>query len=616
MSDIIHLLPDSIANQIAAGEVIQRPASVVKELLENSVDAGARNIRLDVQQAGRESIRVTDDGKGMSPNDARMAFERHATSKISSVEGLYTLTTMGFRGEALASIAAVAQVELLTRTVSEELGTSLSISGSTVLNVSATTSPVGTILTVKNLFFNVPARRKFLKTNETEFRHIMIEFERVALINPNITFALYHNNNLVLELPATSQKTRILNILGKKFDKELLPISMESPLADISGFVGRPEGAKKKGGAQYFFVNGRYMRHPYFHKAVMTAYEQLIPVGCIPNYIIFFNIDPSYIDVNIHPTKTEIKFSDERALFQLLISTIREALGSSVAMPSIDFERSHIIDMPIYPGRLEELPDKPKVSLNPDYNPFGKNEAASSVKNKSSYLKRKANMPDLDWAELMEQFKSDSKKEGKETSSLFPLTQANTVEKAKNVLSFVYKDRYIITALSTGLALVDYHRAHVRVLYEQFLSDSANGRIEQQQLLFPEVIEFEPKNIEIAEHVLEEMSGLGFEFSPLGNGSFSILAAPSLAVTDAADLVFDIVETNIALGKTGSEQLIDLIAGRLAEHIAMPYGSALSTEDADLLLAQLFAIREPNYTPGGKIIISIVDADDIDKRFD
>ncbi len=625
MSDIIHLLPDSIANQIAAGEVIQRPASVVKELLENSVDAGAKNIRLDVVQAGRDSIRVTDDGKGMSPNDARMAFERHATSKISNVEGLYTLRTMGFRGEALASIAAVAQVELLTRMADDELGTSITLSGSVVSDVQPATSPVGTIMTVKNLFFNVPARRKFLKTNDTEFRHIMEELERVALVNPIVSISVYHNGSLVLELPAGSLKSRILNVLGKKLDKDLLPIQMLSPLGNITGFAGRPDGAKKKGSSQYFFVNGRYMRHPYFHKAVMMAYDQLIPAGTTPNYLIYFEIDPSMIDVNIHPTKTEIKFADEKAIFSLLISTIREALSSSSATPTIDFDRSQVIDMPIYPGRLDELPPSPKTGANPHYNPFSGMDALGATgiggrkPQSENIVRRKAKIPEMDWSDLLSKFNNDiSSSYQASPEPLFPENQPQTSADKHVVVSspcFIYKERYIVTALTGGIAMIDYHRAHVRVLYEQFLSDKSSQRIEQQRLLFPEVIEFEQKNIPMAEKVMDRMNAFGFDFSPLGGGSYSILSAPALVANTANLFVQDIVETYIQEGRPADKQFAELMASHLAEHAAMPYGRPLSPQDADSLLAKLFATAEPNYTPSGKIIISLIRQDDIERRF-
>ncbi len=348
MSDIIHLLPDHIANQIAAGEVIQRPASVVKELMENAVDAEATEITVHVKDAGRTLVQVVDNGKGMSETDARMAFERHATSKISDAKDLYALRTMGFRGEALASIAAVAQVELRTRARGAELGTKLSISGSVLESIEADACIEGAIFSIKNLFYNVPVRRKFLKSNETEFRNIMTEFERVALVHPQIAFKLYHNDAEVMNLPASALRQRIVNVFGKSFHQKLLPLESATTLVKIEGFIGRTDTVRRRGYQNYFFVNGRYMRHPYFHKAVMHAYEPLIPAGEWPDYFIYMTLDPSEIDVNIHPTKTEIKFENEQPIWQILSSAVREALGKSNSVPSIDFDTEGAIDIPVY----------------------------------------------------------------------------------------------------------------------------------------------------------------------------------------------------------------------------------------------------------------------------
>lgn len=349
MSDIIHLLPDNIANQIAAGEVIQRPASVVKELVENAIDAGATQIQVNIKDAGKTLVQVIDNGQGMSETDARMAFERHATSKISKADDLFALHTMGFRGEALASIAAVAQVELRTRLKGAELGTKLEIDGSQLQQIEEDACAEGSIFSVKNLFFNVPARRKFLKSNETEFRNIINEFERIALVNPHVALSLYHNDTEILNLPVSGLRQRIINIFGKNLNQKMISMEeAESSLASITGFVGRPETAKKRGALQFFFVNGRFMKHPYFHKAVMQAYEQLIPAGEMPNYFIYFTLDPATIDVNIHPTKTEIKFENEQPIWQILLATIREALAKSSAIPMIDFDAEAPIDIPIY----------------------------------------------------------------------------------------------------------------------------------------------------------------------------------------------------------------------------------------------------------------------------
>ena len=377
MSDIIRLLPDSVANQIAAGEVIQRPASVIKELVENAVDAGAKHIDVLVTDAGKTSIQVIDDGKGMSETDARLAFERHATSKIREAADLFALRTMGFRGEALASIAAVAQVELRTCQEGEDLGTSLCIAGSRVESQEAIACPKGSNFQVKNLFFNVPARRKFLKSNQTELSNILTEFERIALVNPEVSFTLHHNGTEMLNLPAIQLKQRIMGVFGKKINQELLSVEVDTTMIRISGFVGRPETSRKKGARQYFFVNGRYMRHPYFHKAVMDAYEQLVPTGEQVSYFLYFEVEPANIDVNIHPTKTEIKFENEQAIWQILSAAIKESLGKFNAVPSIDFDTEGMPDIPAFEHSPYAEVQMPKTSYNPEYNPFDATPSSS-----------------------------------------------------------------------------------------------------------------------------------------------------------------------------------------------------------------------------------------------
>ena len=395
MSDIIHLLPDHIANQIAAGEVIQRPASVVKELMENAVDAEATEIIVNIKDAGRTLVQVTDNGKGMSETDARMAFERHATSKISDAKDLYALRTMGFRGEALASIAAVAQVELRTRARDAELGTRLSICGSVLESIEADACIQGAIFSIKNLFYNVPVRRKFLKSNETEFRNIMTEFERVALVHPPIAFKLYHNDTEVMNLPASGLRQRIVNVFGKSFSPKLLPLESATSLVKIEGFIGRTDTVRRRGYQNYFFVNGRYMRHPYFHKAVMHAYEPLIPASEYPDYFIYITLDPSEIDVNIHPTKTEIKFENEQPIWQILSSAVREALGKSNSVPSIDFDTEGAIDIPTYNPSMQGRVRPPVVQVDTKYNPF-------QISHRPSY-------PERNWEMLYQDFEKGRK---------------------------------------------------------------------------------------------------------------------------------------------------------------------------------------------------------------
>ena len=531
MSDIIHLLPDSIANQIAAGEVIQRPASVVKELVENAVDAGAGHIQVNIKDAGRTLVQVIDDGKGMSETDARMAFERHATSKISTADDLFSLHTMGFRGEALASIVAVSQVELRTRLKGAELGTHLVFSGSELESVEPDACTEGSIFSVKNLFFNVPARRKFLKSNETEFRNIINEFERIALVNSQVALSLYHNDTEIFNLPESGLRQRIVNVYGKTLNQKLLSVDAQSSLVTISGFVGRPDSAKKRGALQYFFVNGRFMKHPYFHKAVMQAYEQLIPAGEQPNYFIYFTLDPATIDVNIHPTKTEIKFENEQPIWQILMAATREALAKSSAIPTIDFDVEDAIDIPVYNPVKEAAPYKaPCVQVNSGYNPF----------ETSSYKK-----PEFDWSKLYNDFEGDRNaiRQGAELTGSFLASDISepTIEADEVVVQdtsgslfndvsnpcYQYKGKYIITSLKSGLALIDQHRAHVRILFDQYITNIRQQRGASQQVLFPEIVEFTASEATVLPTLLEDMRFIGFDLTNLGNNSYAINGLPA-----------------------------------------------------------------------------------------
>lgn len=475
MSDIIHLLPDNIANQIAAGEVIQRPASVVKELVENSIDAGAECIQVNIKDAGRTLIQVIDDGKGLSETDARMAFERHATSKISTADDLFSLQTMGFRGEALASIAAVSHVELRTRQRGADIGIKLSIAGSELTGIEPEVCAEGSVFSVKNLFFNVPARRKFLKSNETEFRNIINEFERVALVNPQTSLILYHNDVQILNLPQAGVRQRIIDLYGKSLHQKLLTLEVQSKLVTISGFVGDPSSVKKRGALQYFFVNGRFMKHPYFHKAIMQAYENIIQVGEMPNYFVYFTLDPQTIDVNIHPTKTEIKFENEQPIWQIIVSAVREALAKASVVPMIDFDMQDSIDIPVYnQGKTNDKITSPSVQVNKDYNPFRNSE-------------REKNETEFDWDKLYENFTDDRTVIDQELFSQTEVTPELSKEQLLNAASQVeqtafssyqYKSKYIITSLKSGLAIVDQRRAHLRVLYEQYGFQVFNGFIQ------------------------------------------------------------------------------------------------------------------------------------------
>ncbi len=628
MSDIIHLLPDSIANQIAAGEVIQRPASVVKELVENAIDAGATQIQILIKDAGKTLVQVIDNGKGMSETDARMAFERHATSKISKADDLFSLHTMGFRGEALASIAAVAQVELRTRQKGTDLGTRLEIFGSQLQHIEEDACPEGSIFSVKNLFYNVPARRKFLKTNDTEFRNIITEFERIALVNPSVAMSLYHNDTEILNLPESGLRQRIVNVYGKNLNQKLLSVEAESSLVSINGFVGKPETAKKRGALQYFFVNGRFMKHPYFHKAVMQAYDQLIPAGEMPSYFIYFNLDPATIDVNIHPTKTEIKFENEQPIWQILLAAVRETLAKSSAIPTIDFDVEGAIDIPVYnPEKKISGNESPKVQIRSEYNPFKRDATSSDTR------------PSFDWTELYQSFEADrsavlpdegvvEKKIGSaapiekdiiekpvqptEEKVLFTNTSVQPVAKP----CFQYKNRYLITTLKSGMAIIDQHRAHLQILFEQYQKSIRQQKAASQQMLFPAIVDFTPAEETILPLLLEDLSYSGFDLSNLGGGSYSINGIPDgMEGVDCVTLLKDIVEKAIDTGCKGNEAIGDMIAFSLASAQAIPAGKVLSSEEMDHLLASLFLCSNMNLTPDGKTILSMLTDDELENRF-
>jgi len=614
MSDVIHLLPDSIANQIAAGEVIQRPASVVKELVENAVDAGAQQIQVHIKDAGKTLVQVIDNGKGMSETDARMAFERHATSKISTANDLFALQTMGFRGEALASIAAVAHVELRTRQRGSDLGCKIAIAGSEVESSEPDACPEGSIFSVKNLFFNVPARRKFLKSNETEFRNIINEFERIALVNQHISMSLHHNDTEILNLPESGLRQRIINIYGKALNQKLLTLEAQSSLVTISGFVGRPDSVRKRGALQFFFVNGRFMKHSYFHKAVMQAYDQLIPAGEMPDYFIYFTLDPATIDVNIHPTKTEIKFENEQPVWQILCAAVREAIAKSSSIPTIDFDVDGSIDIPVFNAPSSSF-KAPSVQVNSDYNPF---------KPDTNYQQ-----PSFDWSKLYKGFEEERAAAFADESieTIYPENQdipsalgadsvPDTLFPEVSSLCYQYKGRYIITSLKSGLLIIDQHRAHVRVLFDQYLTNIRNQQGVSQQLLFPEIVTFTPAEATLVPVLLEDLRYIGFDLSNLGNNSYAINGLPSgVENQDPVALVKDAVSRAIDTGCQVHEEICDALALSLAKAAAIRPGQTLSSEEMDNLIASLFSSSSSSYTPDGKVILSKFTDDELDKRF-
>ena len=625
MSDIIRLLPDSVANQIAAGEVIQRPASVIKELVENAIDAGAQHIDVQVTDAGKSSIQVIDDGKGMSETDARLSFERHATSKIREAADLFALRTMGFRGEALASIAAVAQVELRTCVEGEELGTKLVIAGSKVESQEAISCPKGSNFCVKNLFFNVPARRKFLKSNQTELSNILTEFERIALVNPNVSFTLYHNDAELFNLPAIQLRQRIMGVFGKKINQDLLSLDVDTTMVRISGFVARPESARKKGVRQYFFVNGRYMRHPYFHKAIMDAYEHLIPVGEQVSYFIYFDVDPGNIDVNIHPTKTEIKFENEQAIWQILAAAVKETLGKVNAVPSIDFDTEGMPDIPAFESSPYAGIQPPKTTYNPDYNPFN-----TSAVPPSSYSSK----PSRDWEQLYEGLEHHSSAQHIQKSypddgdyftaasmeqPVTPTLYDHSEEAAmgeKSSQHYQFKGRFILTSVKSGLMIIDQQRAHIRILYDQYLEQITRRQGASQGMLFPDIVQFPVSEVPVLQEIMEDLSYLGFELTDLGGGSYAINGIPSgIEGLNPVELIQSMVHTAMEKGGKVKEEVQSNLALTLAKAAAIVPGQVLTNEEMNGLVDGLFAVATPNYTPDGKTVLSVLQEDELEKLF-
>ncbi|WP_315555767.1 DNA mismatch repair endonuclease MutL [Porphyromonas endodontalis] len=641
MSDIIHVLPDSIANQIAAGEVIQRPASILKELVENSLDAGAKRIIVEVEEAGKASLKVTDDGCGMSQMDARMAFERHATSKISDVQDLFSLRSMGFRGEALASIASVAQVELTTRRAEDEMATQLTLNGSDVVSVRNVAAPVGSSFMVRNVFFNVPARRRFLKSNQTELKHLIEQFERIVLVYPGVSFSFYSDGNLTLNLPATTQRRRITDTLGQSVDKGLIPIHFENEISNINGFVSLPDCAKKRGAEQFLFVNGRYMRHPYFHRAILSVYEKLLSPGYAPNYFLFFSIDPSRIDVNIHPTKTEIKFLDEQAIFKLLAIAIRQSLSTTMAVPTIDFEHKNVVDIPIYSGKQKEVLPSPDQPLDPDYNPFNSTDLPTTQSSARGYS-TPSRRPKVDWKSMFESFEQHKENRAttssqKEAAPISPescpvseknppenqlfstqekfYSQAVTLEK---IPCFLHDNKYIVSSVSRGIILIDYKRAQQRIIYEEVKKEFAKEGKEHatRKLLFPELCTFPTKDVALVDGLLPELESIGFEISSLGGGSYSILAVPEMVETDAKELVEQIISDALEQSISTKDALIEILALKLSNYRGAISNLPVSPEGIEALIAKLFSCQESTYTPQGKLIMRVLSNNEIQQSFD
>lgn len=593
MSDIIHLLPDNVANQIAAGEVIQRPASCLKELVENSLDAGASHVRVIVRDAGRTLLQVVDDGKGMSPTDARMAFERHATSKISQASDLFQLQTMGFRGEALASICAVAHVEVQTRRAEDEVGTRIEIAGSEVVTQEMVQCPVGTNMRVKNLFYNVPARRKFLKTNQTELRNLITEYQRIVLVNPQIQFTFVSDDEIISDLTPSTLKQRIEAVFGhtsKPFTSHLVDIATETELVRISGFIGKPETTGKNS-QQYMFVNGRYMRHPYFHKALMTAYSGMLLPDHTPSYFLYFDIHPEAIDVNIHPTKTEIKFADEQAIFQILLAAIKESLGKFNVAPSLDFTSESQLDFPHRTIATSTI-SAPNIQIDPTYNPFKPQSTRQSTSG---------------WEQLYQQSKPD------QIEAIVPLFEEPKITEHTTLIQL--DNRYILALIADGVMIIHQHRAHACVLYKVLLEQLINQQAATQPLLFPEIVELTQDDLSTLEMLLPELTSVGFGLEQFSPTAYSITAVPALlGQKNATDAIMQVIHKVQDTEHSAKEQWREMIALNLAEQMAIPQGKVLTDiEMRDLV--ERFQQTTSRYLPNGKIISTLLSHEDIQKRF-
>lgn len=623
MSDIIQLLPDSVANQIAAGEVVQRPASAVKELIENAIDSGADNIRLIVKDAGKSLIQVIDNGCGMSMTDARLCFERHATSKIRHAEDLFAIRTMGFRGEALASIAAIAQVELKSRRVEDELGTMIQIEGSKVVREEPEALSPGTSICVKNLFYNIPARRNFLKSNAVEMRHIIDEFQRVALAHPKIFFSLHSDGNELFHLPTEALKQRIVHLFGNNYNQRLVPVEEDTTIITINGFIGKPEFAKKTRGEQFFFVNKRFVKDPYLHHAVMNAYEDILPADAYPLYVLFIEIDPSKIDINVHPTKTEIKYEDDKAMYAILRSAVKRSLGRYNIAPTLDFNQETSFSNFITNKPLEEI-QAPTISFNPDFNPFEDTKSTSGSLRASSYaagLEKKAGIPQ-NWNTLYQIAQEDPSEqlslhhpEKKEDPS--PATEQSSTFQEGTKQFFQLHNRFIVSQIHSGFMLIDQQAAHERILFEHYLEQLTHNQGISQQSLFPQTIELNPADYALMEDILPEIQTLGFQVRPLGKTTFVVDGIP-------ADLGLGINETKIL------EQLLEdfknnkdklqlnkreNLARSLAKNAAIKPGTALNNQEMSELIDKLFATPSPSISIHGKPIVVTITLQELMERF-
>jgi DNA mismatch repair protein MutL len=599
----VRVLSQQVASQIAAGEVVNRPASVVKELVENAVDAGADSIKVILSDAGRTSIQVIDNGCGMNPEDARTAFERHATSKIKESDDLYSLTTFGFRGEALPSIAAVAEVQLRTRTADSETGTEISIKASEIENQEPCVCPVGSSFTVRNLFYNVPARRKFLKSNQTEFGHILTEMERVSIAHPEVAFELTHQGEQILSLPASAVKQRIVNLFGRKMNEALLPVEVETSVVKVSGFCSNLDSVKGKGAKQFFFVNGRFMRHPYFHKAVLSAYEGLVPESDQPSYFLFLDVPPETIDVNIHPTKTEIKFQDEQVIWKILMAAVKESVGRFEEMPTIDFNTTDMPDIPIYDASRPVTP--PKVNFNPDFNPF----SSTRVETGQSRTNRE------NWSKLYGDAIERKVNEGE--IPFTPMSEMMAKPEEEILKPYQFADRFILVPSEQGLMIIEQHRAHIRVLYDRFMANAKSHAAASQGLLFPEMFQLSANDAVVFEELKPRFAALGFDLSDMGRGAIAVQGVPSgMEGQDYERLITDMI-ADIRINPTHEEdRQLESLALAMANKAAIPAGRRLSENEMQELVRSLKACSMPSRTPDAKTVYIVRSVQEISRLLD
>ena len=608
MPDIIQLLPDHVANQIAAGEVVQRPSSVAKELLENAIDADATEIKLLIKDAGKTLIQVIDNGVGMSETDARLAFERHATSKIKSADDLFNLTTKGFRGEALASIVAISHVELKTRSENNELGTQIKFEGSKIISQNLISTPKGTSIAVKHLFYNIPARRNFLKSNSVEARHIINEFQRVALAHSSVSFSLYHNDGELFNLKSGNLRQRIVAILGSKTNEKLVPISEETDIVKIEGFITKPNFAKKKRGEQFFFVNDRFIKHGYLHHAVVNAFDGLLAHGYHPSYFLYLRVPASTIDINIHPTKTEVKFDNEHALYAILRSTIKHSLGQYNVAPILDFEKDATLDVPYEFN--EKKASTPKVVVDPSFNPF------ETERKPSPAFKKEQNS---NWSSLYVNVKDDAlaieniEVDAQEvTKELFDQQSANRSGK-----TFQIHQKYILGVIKSGVVMIDQHLAHQRILYEEFLTKITIDEAASQQLLFPIELSFTTVEIQLLKEMRSDLESIGFQFDSIISESIVINGIPTLIKESKIRSILEELLENVRheIPETSFSQ-IDIIAKSLAKSLAIKNGVKLDTIEQEEILEKLFSCKEPNHSPYGKNTFITLPLEEIQLKFD